>query len=220
MRVLSPSELHAWIAADGDGFHARLSETDLRVRGVSTVAEYVCRARAACAVDPSASDRARLARVVRRVSSAMSAFECVWVIGIVQGTAYEGGLPHTRGHVIVLPIRLLRAPVQQLMSILVHEQVHVQQKMDPVGTWRYLRHIGFTRRPGRIAGSRANPDLDAYVYTMPDGHVMGSRYVEGATSIGDVEFFPINRDEFESPLEWMAYRIARSKFLYSHVYKK
>jgi hypothetical protein len=99
--------------------------------------------------------------------------------------AAENGWPHTHGDVIILPSSMLdalkkRSPGgdharhRRLVELLVHERVHVMQRMDPEAARQTIRAwYGDSVRPvahrrdavAQFAERlRSNPDIDAYVY--------------------------------------------------------
>jgi len=98
--------------------------------------------------------------------------------------AAENGWPHTHGNVIILPSSMLnalkkRAPGgdqhRRLVELLVHERVHVMQRMDPEAARQTIREWygdsvrPVARRRDAVAAQfaerlRSNPDIDAYVY--------------------------------------------------------
>jgi hypothetical protein len=134
-----------------------------------------------------------------------------WVVGIVEGSVYEGGHPHVRARldgavpVIVLPRSLLSR--SSLSSVLVHEKIHVYQKSFPALTAEYFVRNGFTRVGVCGPSHRANPDLDSYIYADSLGRPMMATYRDDAATIMDVDFSPVNEDRYEHPLEYMAYTI-------------
>lgn len=84
----------------------------------------------------------------------------------------ENGFPHTHGRIIFLPAPSLREKPQDLARLLLHEQLHVLQRARPaLARQMYARSLSLRpvlrrrllyEREG--VQTRANPDLDAYLY--------------------------------------------------------
>lgn len=94
-----------------------------------------------------------------------------WRFLKVDGTV-EGGLPHTRGSVIILSSPTLARYVGQgakegaFTELLLHEQIHVVQRMHPgIFDGIYTRHWGFSKAK-RIA---EHPWLVEHQLLNPDG---------------------------------------------------
>lgn len=222
--VLKKWELLDVLMRDDDGYYATLGETDLLVRGASSVEDYRGKMMVAPCNLLGLDEWFRLYWAVLRswwffmwVSvPGFDGWACnrlPYVVGFVSGAAYEGGHPHVRWRsgglvpVIVLPRSLLSSP--RLSSTLSHEKIHVYQKSYPALTSEYFVRNGFVRVGVRSSANRANPDLDPYLYSDSAGRVMQATYTEGATQIMDVVYSPVNESRYEHPLEYMAYTIEK-----------
>ena len=215
---LSKEELQQVLVNDSDHFYSRFTDVDLHVRHVGSVDEY----KAAIASSPcdislweamrlqwlcSAADR-RFASYMRPGIDGSVASAIPWKIGFVRDEVYEEGLPHVRGDVIVLPKHIIFSP--DCLPTLIHEKVHVYQKMYPDLVQEYLAYNRFQRVANTFENmsNRANPDLDAHVYEDANGEIMIAQYRENPTGIRDVTYGSDGRDQmFEHPLEYMAYTI-------------
>lgn len=113
-----------------------------------------------------------------------------WRIALLADGA-EGGWPHTHGGVVCLPLSMLeaarraRSPATDaardaLVRTLVHERVHVLQRLRPAEALRAVTGGGMTPHgdtrtvlgrlpggPGLVARLRSNPDLDGRLYAAP-----------------------------------------------------
>jgi len=128
-----------------------------------------------------------------------------WIIGIVNGELYEGGFPHTRKNVIILPKRLIFSP--NLMKILLHEKVHIYQKIYSDDINNYLNYYKFKKTNIKYNNSRANPDIDNIIYQDQNNNIMCCLYNNNPKNIMDVTYYPINNEKYEHPYEFMAYTI-------------
>jgi hypothetical protein len=130
-----------------------------------------------------------------------------WKIGIFNGYDYENGLPHTREDVILLcRDRFAKYSEGELARTLIHEKIHIYQKMYPEDTERFKKEYGYKRMNLRMLDKniRANPDLDPYVYQDKDNKINACYYHPTADTIEDVYYSPQNTQKYEHPHEYMA----------------
>ena len=55
--------------------------------------------------------------------------------------------------------------------------------------------------------SRANPDLDNWIYKDANNNIYKSYYNDMPSSIEDIKYYPVNNQRFEHPYEKMAIEI-------------
>ena len=127
-----------------------------------------------------------------------------WVFAKTSGSAYEDGLPHTRApHVIFVSSSTLLLRDKALAKTLLHEKIHVYQRLHPEKTAAAIVGAGYTktRRLRRdVPLIRANPDLDEWIYMDPKKREMALVYnCDTPDSINDVA------EGEEHPYEAMAY---------------
>lgn len=92
----------------------------------------------------------------------------------------EGGMPHTHGNMVCLPVSFLteegerasKAQTQGIIKTLIHEKIHVLQRMQSdlwARTVAALGYVPIMRRKDLSADqrkrARSNPDLDDMVYS-------------------------------------------------------
>ena len=74
----------------------------------------------------------------------MKALYIPWYICCTQGLSYENGVPHTRGNYIIISKEHIKnKDVNELANTLVHEKVHVYQKLYPDDVSKYLEKYNF-----------------------------------------------------------------------------
>eukprot|EP00877_Chromochloris_zofingiensis_P002862 jgi/Chrzof1/12577/UNPLg00530.t1 len=88
--------------------------------------------------------------------------------------AVEGGYPRTHGSCIFLPVKWVNWPDRDLVAILIHEKVHVFQRLHPAETNQLILHFwgyqaydlraNFLQHPELKLLARSNPDLNGLVY--------------------------------------------------------
>ena len=116
----------------------------------------------------------------------------------------ESQFPHTHGGFIVLPdIIFDKHEYINMMKVLIHEKVHVYQRLYPCHT-----NILFTRFWGFNIKSvcdysdtrRSNPDINKLIYIDDNGNKFDNDYVE-IKRLGEI------KDKRDHPNEMMAYII-------------
>ncbi len=142
-----------------------------------------------------------------------------WRVAILESSA-ENGWPHTHGNVVCLPTGHFARPEKERVETMVHERVHVFQRARPEETRRMLGSKREVEVPVHIrAMARSNPDLDGRVYADRSGHARIMIYNNDSPrdlSDARIAVFDVagwkeigGEDEYEHPLEEMAYRVAR-----------
>jgi len=119
---------------------------------------------------------------------------------------YENGLPHTRGNVIILNETNILS--MDLISTLIHEKVHIYQKMYPQETDHFIKQMKFKKIDTRKYDDmiRVNPDTNNSIYTINNRKMISSYNSSEPTCITDIKYNERNQ-LYEHPLEWMAITI-------------
>lgn len=209
---LSAAQTRAFLQADEDGYVAQLSSFDLLARHASTREAYL-QAAANAAMDFTEAQRDALTRTCKEADVLLlthnpTMASIPWKLALVD-EAYEGGFPHTRGNVIFLCPRTVESA--DILRTLIHEKVHVWQRLYPRAMEKWMVDAGYARvalrKDERKRGLRANPDVDDWIYQDPQsGQHMAAYYAKTRPcSIGDVA---LSHASFEHPYEFMAYDIA------------
>jgi hypothetical protein len=200
-----------------DNYYDSFSALDLRARGVSSLNEYLRRIDSVCldgACDPDTESI--IYKCVEKVDFEQKRRHWInmerlralpWTIAVTKGngSAYEYGLPHTRGDVIIIPESAV-VESDDFVDTLMHEQLHVYQKMYPEDFQKYLDSEGFVRHCWRreIQNVAANPDADEWVYSK-DGEIFVGQYTGGGADYKSVTFNPINHARYDCPQEYAVY---------------
>lgn len=235
VRILSSVEMRELICVRGsiDDYYDSFSVMDLRARGVSSLSEYLKRIESSCILRKHDLDNAEstIRQCIKQVDWEkviedrtgnnswidMGRLRALpWKIGLTSGKTYEYGLPHTRGDIIIIPVshcgkgskadKLSLTVSGELLDTLMHEQLHVYQKMYPEDFQKYLDSEGFVRHCKRkdIQNVAANPDADEWVYSK-DGEIFVGQYSGGGANYKSVTFKPINHPRFDCPQEYAVY---------------
>lgn len=129
-----------------------------------------------------------------------------WVFALTRGKVYEDGCPHTRANVIFLSTIIDETP-KELYRLLVHEKLHLYQRLYPDNVLQYIAHKGYEQWTNRYAVPRArsNPDINPWVYIDPATKLpmIAVFSSDTPTSMTDV----VIKTKYEHPFEAMAYDI-------------
>jgi len=128
-----------------------------------------------------------------------------WKFGLTNDEIYENGLPHTVNDIIILNDTLNYIDNINLISLLIHEKVHIYQKKYPVDVQKYLNEKNFKVVKIREISDniRANPDIDNKIYKK-NNIIYSAKYNKNPRSISDITYAKNNSQEFEHPFEAMA----------------
>jgi hypothetical protein len=226
---LSKNQLETFLINDSDNYYKTFNDIDFRVRNIKSINDYIINIKKSC-IDIDTDNINKLIKYTKIADNnikkikidgfdGMKCSNITWNIGLVSGSLYEAGLPHTRGtmkeSIIVLPDTLLSIFNTQnsIVRTLIHEKIHIYQKMYPYDINKYLNINGYIKHSKKTSfiNTRANPDLDEYIYMNKDKIIMKAVYKENASYISDVVIEPIDDYMYEHPLEYMAYVLSNIK---------
>lgn len=219
VQYMSAKETAAFLASDPDGYVKNMSPTDLYARKVSSAEKYVRRAQDS-AIDFTPEQKLRFNEACTNADaffervghdlpiSATKLVQIPWVLAMTKGETYEDGMPHTRSNIIFLSSYINEQP-QELVRTMIHEKIHIYQRLYPEEMAQILAKHGFQRWKMRmgIPRIRANPDVDPWVYLNRDqsAPMMALYTSDQPSSISDVF---LEDAAFEHPYEFIAYEIA------------
>lgn len=220
---LTASDTANFLLSDADTYSFNLSPLDLHARHAASYQEYQeASARSARSFTPSevfiltkAAKRAdgiiKNMRLEGCPSFSDNLMKIPWVFASTEGSTYEDGLPHTRLNIIFLSsvtMSRLAADEKELVRTLIHEKIHIQQRLHPIETLALLKERGYIQWKERkgIPRIRANPDLDQWVYIDPATNKEMAAYYTSDTpsSISDISLTSVN---YEHPYEAIAYEV-------------
>ena len=153
--------------------------------------------------------------------------EMDWKLSLTTGETYEDGYPHTRMDIIFITPKVINMRYRNLVRTMIHEKVHVYERLYPYDMERWLRYSGFKRykRFKEYSLRRSNPDLDGWVYLDPEGNeTLAVFRNRNPTGIDDANYPGGRNYMMEHPNETLAYYIdfkyANEKFPYQLEYLK
>jgi hypothetical protein len=200
---LSQEELINFIRTDRDKYINSLSPYDLEARDVRSPREYINKIINEC-YEFKDIEKIKLNNC-SKIAKKFFDNNYIWKFALI-GDVYEEGFPHTREDIIFLSPKVLNYNETDLITILIHESIHIYQRYNKEEMNKYLRNKGYTvsRRRDSEPFIRANPDLDEYIYKDKNGIELLYLYKSSMPN-GINDIIPSKN---EHPFEVMAYEIS------------
>jgi hypothetical protein len=94
----------------------------------------------------------------------------------------------------------------KLTDTLIHEKVHIYQKIYKDDVEKYLNEYNFKilKKRDESDNIRSNPDLNNFIYKDNNNNIYKATYENNPKSIEDIVYSPINNQSYEHPFEKMA----------------
>lgn len=222
---MKASETADFIMSDPDTYTFNMSPLDLYARKAASYQEYE-EASAKAARSFNSTEIFIITKAAKHADSiiedikldgcptfAENLKKIPWIFAKTEGNTYEDGLSHTRLNVIFLSTNTLVGLLgdeQELVKTLIHEKIHIQQRLHPVETQALLKERGYIQWKERygVPRIRANPDLDPWIYIDPNTKKEMAAYYTSDTpsSISDIVLSSVN---YEHPYEAIAYEVTQ-----------
>lgn len=214
---ISGINLYNILKEDNDDYYKSFYKTDFKVRNIKNINEYIQLIQKST-TDFSNEEKIKLNKCIKDINIILSnirdlewfdgnkAIDIPWKIGCIKGKLYENGLPHTRDDIIILSTDHIREySEKKLTKTLLHEKVHIYQKIYKNDIDKYLKNNNFMRVKKRDANDniRANPDLDNWIY-KDNKYLYKAEYIDNPLTVEDIIYKPINNQSYEHPFERMA----------------
>ena len=135
--------------------------------------------------------------------------QITWRIGVIDGKVYEEGLPHTRNNTIIIPYKQIKF-TNDFINTLLHEKLHVYQKIYPTDFDIYLKENNYTKYIQYINSNinyRSNPDTDEWIYKKNNELYISKYKTLYPDTILDVKYYPKNNSKYEHPREKSVYNL-------------
>ncbi len=218
---LEKDELSDILCLDQDNYYETFYKIDFKVRNIKNIDEYKNMIKkSVCEINDDQKNK--IINCIKKADEFFSTLNLKWLdgkkmnniqwkIGCIDGKLYEYGMPHTRNDIIVIPLKSIKNN-KKFVKTLIHEKIHIFQKMYPNDINHYINYKQFSKFKIREENDkiRANPDLDNWIYKRSNNIYM-AKYKKNAKTIKDVKYYPINKQSCEHPFEMMAIEI--EKFL-------
>jgi hypothetical protein len=232
IHFLSADETRDLISSNVDGYFERFTQNDLRARtqqSASSIGNYLVNLEQYISGfncgEFTESNKDFITECIDEIETIVfkdphvdwvdsNKFHAIpWKIGLIVDDSYEYGLPHTRIDTILIPKRsLIKTDRKDFINTLVHEKLHVYQKLYPADFQKYLDHHGFVKYARYGNGDlAANPDTDEYVYMKKSGLekvVYCGKYAKGdKPGVKSIVYQPIDDAKYEHPRELAVYNL-------------
>ena len=215
---LSKNELENILISDIDNFYNKFKKIDYNVRKINNISEYSSNIKNSVS-EFTENEKNKIFDVIKHINEKFTKIDLPWLnghkfnnipwkIGIVTGYDYENGLPHTRGEYIIINRDQLNN--HTFSKTMIHEKVHVYQKMypDDVNIFLNINNFKKIRKVNENDMIRVNMDIDEWIYADKNGNEYKAIFNQNPVDIQDVEFTPCNSQLCEHPFEKMAIEIS------------
>lgn len=128
-----------------------------------------------------------------------------WIIGFSIGDKYEFGYPHTRNNIIILNYNNIYD--KDLVNTLIHERIHIYQKLYPNDITLFLRLLNFKKIKKKEDDHLHNPDTDLYIYK--NNNIIFECKIINNNDTNKLKYSQQNI-YYEHPYEFMAYLMVES----------
>lgn len=218
-QLLDTSYVQSFLLNDPDQYVRQLSSADLYARQANDHTDYLKKS-SEDVIKVPLEKQYLLQKAISHANQFFSTFEnsyiqkdemqqIPWKLAFTKGY-YENGLPHTRMDIIFLPISILNQSISSITQTLIHEKVHLHQRIYKARYQNILLSKNY-----KIIGTRnqyhyvrSNPDVDEYIYYHPNNSVMMEKYrTLTPKNIQDTEKLGMDA-KYEHPFEEIAYKVA------------
>lgn len=214
---LSKNELENILISNDDNFYNRLYKKDFEVRKINNISEYTSKIKNSV-TDFTENEKKYISEIITSINDKFENVNLPWLdgkkfnqikwkLGLISGYEYENGLCHTRNDTIIIQRDKLN---YNFYKTLIHEKVHVYQKMYPEDSEIFIKLNNF-KKIRKISESdmiRANMDIDDWIYADQNDNEYKAVFNKNPVDIQDVTFSPCNSQSCEHPLEKMAIDIS------------
>jgi hypothetical protein len=216
---VSKNDLENILVSNSDNFYNRFYKTDFQLRKINNIPEYTRKIKNSV-TDFSENEKIYISEIIKQIHNKFENINLPWFngkkfnklkwkIGLVSGYEYENGLFHTRNDTVIIQREQIHR--YNFFTTLIHEKVHVYQKMYPEDTDIFLKLNNFKKIRKIIESDmiRANMDTDEWIYADQNGNEYKAVFNKNPVNIQDVTFSPCNSQLCEHPFEKMAIDISR-----------
>lgn len=217
IKFLDKKELYDILVKDEDRYYNSFFKNDYKTRNINKIEDYYN------IINNSVDDfnEKEMNKIKECIDVADNFFKKInkewfdgnkvnkikWKIGKVKDKLYENGLPHTRNDIIIISKEdINNYNNQKLIKTLIHEKVHIYQKIYPEDCNIFINKHNFSRYKLREEKDniRANPDMDKWIYKDMNGNIYKASYNNNPSNIEDIKYEPFNSQSYEHPFEKMA----------------
>ena len=216
---MNPHDVQTFMSIDEDHYVKQMSSADFHARNALNANDYIEKSRKDVLAF-TFEEKELLKQAVLKANRFFLSYNdeyiqsyelnrISWKFALTKGY-YENGLPHTRMDIIFLPHSLLKQSMDSIVQTLIHEKVHLHQRIYKERYHKMLisknyQVVGKRHHQYRI---RANPDVNDYIYYHPNNFIMVENYrTLTPKNIQDTEKLGLDV-KYEHPYEEIAYQVA------------
>jgi hypothetical protein len=220
--VLNKEDTINFFKNDIDNYIKNLSEYDIKAQRSKSKSEYKNKIiQSADSFRPEEIQKLKIAcrkadEALKKINipgfDGIKASNLDWNIALTRGRNYEDGLPHTRLNTIFITDNTLKNNPIQLAKTMLHEKVHVYERLFPSDIEVWIKHNGFKpyKKWDSFKIARSNPDINEWSYLDPKGRPMVVLYKNNnPKSIHDVRYLEHEDPASEHPYETLAYTLEK-----------
>ena len=221
VQFMSREETIEFLRNDPDGYSESLTSYDIKALHSTSLEEYTNRScddaldftpsqkeyLRTCCEEADLFFREELQNRFPHVNGKVIA-NMKWKLALTKGEWYEEGYPHTRMDIIFITPDVISS--KGCTRILVHEKVHVYERMFPSHVDKWMKSSGYIphKRMKEYRLRRSNPDLDGWVYKDKKGRETIAIFKNETPSGIDDSIYLGGKDwKHEHPYETLAYKI-------------
>lgn len=216
---MNPHDVHRFMSLDEDRYVEEMSSADFHARKALNANDYIEKSRADT-IAFTFEEKELLKQAILKANRFLLSYQddfiqsyemnrIPWKLALTKGY-YENGLPHTRMNIIFLPKSLLNQSIDTIVQTLIHEKVHLHQRIykERYQKMLILKNYQIVGKRNHQYRIRANPDVDEYIYYHPDHFIMVENYRSlTPKDIQDTEQLGLHT-KYEHPYEEHAYQVA------------
>lgn len=224
---LNSNDLLDFLSADNDNYYKTFLNYDFSTRNIKNIDDYIPKIKASVC-NFTDLEKKKVTESINYINSKLNnlnlpyfngylASKIPWKLGLIEGILYENGYPHTRNDVIILSRNTINIENtsykffynnidKSFTQTLIHERIHIYQKMYPEYVKIYLSQNKFMKIKDRNINDniRANPDINQSIYKDANGNIYKATYNNNPIDIGDINYATGHSQKFEHPYEKMA----------------
>jgi hypothetical protein len=222
IQFLTKIETITCLKNDSDNYFKNFSKCDKQARSINNIDEYINKI---IVNDFTLKQKLKIYICILKANNFFKTFFKInnynldnktllndkWNIALTSHRTYENGFPHTRNNIIFLSDECINKNYDKLTSILIHEKIHVDQKLhkykynDIIINNMKLQKSTLKRKN---LNCRSNPDVDDIIYVDEKKNITYLAQYNNCDEINNVSVY--NNDvKFEHPYEEIAYNIEK-----------
>jgi hypothetical protein len=216
VNLISRKNITSLISNDVDNYVSNMTSYDLYARKATSKEDYITKCKNDFSVNKEIETKCFekcmkcIPEANKRLLQLTPSFQNIeWNLFFFSGNYYEDGLSHTRFNIIFLPVKIINVDDEYLTKLLIHEKIHILQKLLPFDQFvtSFMKNFQVVNHKNFVNNLiRANPDTDNFVYKDFNNQFLQFVYkTPYPISIRDV----IQYSDFEHPYEQMAYLYSR-----------